>query len=80
MSSYSKIIGNHLKRHKNIISAGLESGRKKPNIVFILADDLGHNDVPWHNPGILAPHLNHLASTGVILESNYVQAGITRFS
>ena len=46
---------------------------KQPNIVFILADDLGFNDVPWHNPTIIAPHLSQLASTGVILEQNYVQ-------
>lgn len=47
--------------------------RGPPNIVFILADDLGYNDVPWHNPAIVAPHLQHLADQGVILEQNYVQ-------
>ena len=46
--------------------------RQQPNIVFILADDLGYNDVPWHNPRVLAPHLHHLARSGVILEQNYV--------
>ena len=46
---------------------------KQPNIVMILADDLGWNDVPWHNPSVLAPHLNHLATSGVILEQHYVQ-------
>ena len=40
---------------------------------MILADDLGWNDVPWHNPSVLAPHLNHLATSGVILEQHYVQ-------
>ena len=51
----------------------LKKGIKKPNIVLILADDLGFNDVPWHNPTIIAPHLNELARQGVILEQNYVQ-------
>ncbi len=31
--------------------------QQQPNILFILADDLGFNDVPWHNPEIIAPHL-----------------------
>ena len=40
---------------------------------MIVADDLGYNDVPWHNPTILSPHLHDLAKAGVILEQNYVQ-------
>ena len=46
---------------------------KPPHIILIVADDLGYNDVPWHNPSIIAPHLHHLADQGVILEQNYVQ-------
>ena len=52
------------------------SGKKaqsQPHILLILADDLGYNDVPWHNPTIIAPHLQELAKAGVILEQNYVQ-------
>ena len=45
----------------------------QPHIVLIVADDLGYNDVPWHNPTIIAPHLQDLAKAGVILEQNYVQ-------
>ena len=41
--------------------------------MFILADDLGYNDVPWHNPSVQAPHLQFLADNGVVLEQNYVQ-------
>ena len=45
----------------------------QPNILLILADDLGYNDVPWHNPTIIAPHLASLARAGTILTQNYVQ-------
>ena len=46
---------------------------KQPHIVLIVADDLGYNDVPWHNPTIISPHLQDLAKAGVILEQNYAQ-------
>ena len=52
----------------------LVSGKKRqPHILLIVADDLGYNDVPWHNPTIISPHLEYLARSGVILEQNYVQ-------
>ena len=34
---------------------------RQPDIILILADDIGWNDVPWHNPTLIAPHLHHLA-------------------
>ena len=46
---------------------------KPPNIVLIVADDLGYNDVSWHNKEMLTPNLEMLARTGVILEQSYVQ-------
>ena len=53
------------------VAVALAKGR--PNIMVVVADDLGYNDVPWHNPAIIAPHLHHLADQGVVLEQNYVQ-------
>lgn len=47
---------------------------RQPHVVIILADDLGYNDVPWHNPTVQAPNLASLAKQGVILEQNYVQS------
>ena len=44
----------------------------QPNIIFILADDLGYNDVSWHNPSIVSPNLERLAREGVIMEQSYV--------
>jgi len=44
---------------------------EKPNIVFILADDLGVNDVSWNNPSAPTPTLRSLAKDGVILDTAY---------
>ena len=50
---------------------------RQPNIVFILADDLGYNHVGYHNPKIISPNIDNLAKTGIILEQNYVQPQCT---
>ncbi len=42
-----------------------------PNIVFILADDLGYADVGFHGGEIRTPHLDRLANEGARLESFY---------
>ena len=45
----------------------------QPNIVIIMADDLGFNDVSWHNAVVKTPHLESLARNGVLLEQHYSQ-------
>ena len=37
------------------------SNGEPPNIVVIVADDLGYNDVSWHNPDIVSPNMERLA-------------------
>ena len=45
---------------------------QQPDIVFLLADDLGNADVGWHGSDIRTPNLDKLAASGAKLEDFYV--------
>ncbi|HQN97608.1 MAG TPA: arylsulfatase [Thermoanaerobaculales bacterium] len=45
----------------------------RPNIVYILADDLGWKDVGFHGSDIATPSLDTLANSGARLEQFYAQ-------
>jgi len=45
----------------------------QPNIVFIMADDMGFNDIGYNNPDMNSTRLDMLASQGVRLTQSYVQ-------
>ncbi len=52
---------------------GAESTSARPNIVVILADDLGYADVGFHGSDIKTPNIDRLAASGARLEQFYVQ-------
>ncbi|KAI8798545.1 arylsulfatase B [Biomphalaria glabrata] len=53
--------------------ATLAGAQRKPNIVFVVADDYGFHDIGYHGSEIFTPHLDKLAAQGVKLENYYVQ-------
>ena len=46
---------------------------ERPNIVFLLADDLGRADVGWEGGKLKTPNLDGLAASGARLSQFYVQ-------
>ena len=52
--------------------AAADDKRSTPNIVIIIADDLGWRDVGYHDSEIQTPHIDRLAKAGVRLERHYV--------
>lgn len=54
-----------------LIAGSAHAQAPKPNIIFILADDLGWKDVGFHGSDILTPNLDKLAAEGARLERHY---------
>ena len=53
--------------------AAAQLSAPRPNIIFILADDLGWKDVGFHGSDIKTPNIDQLAQTGARLEQFYAQ-------
>lgn len=55
-----------------------QNSKEKPNIVVIVADDLGNADVGYHKQGteIPTPNIDKLAAAGVSFSSGYVMAPV----
>eukprot|EP00485_Elphidium_margaritaceum_P024721 CAMPEP_0202712544 /NCGR_PEP_ID=MMETSP1385-20130828/42623_1 /ASSEMBLY_ACC=CAM_ASM_000861 /TAXON_ID=933848 /ORGANISM="Elphidium margaritaceum" /LENGTH=95 /DNA_ID=CAMNT_0049372615 /DNA_START=44 /DNA_END=328 /DNA_ORIENTATION=+ len=49
----------------------------KPNVIFVLADDLGWGNVGYHNhenPEVVTPNIDYLVKHGLELNRHYVDA------
>jgi arylsulfatase A-like enzyme len=46
---------------------------QRPNILFVVADDLGWSDVGWHGGFGKTPHMDQLVREGVEFDRHYVQ-------
>lgn len=53
--------------------SGIANAESPPNILLIVADDLGWSDVGWHSGFAKTPNLDRLVREGVELDRHYVQ-------
>ncbi len=56
---------------------GADADNRRPNILFILADDLGWADVGYQGSEITTPNIDRLAGEGVRFEQHYVMPTCT---
>lgn len=52
-------------------AAAAEAVAVKPHIVFFLADDLGYNNIGYHNHVTLSPHIDEFFGTGLQLNHSF---------
>ena len=53
---------------------------RKPNILFIMADDIGWSNIGAYHRGVMAsrtPHLDRLAAQGMLFTDYYAEASCT---
>lgn len=59
------------------VAAGVAAGANRPNIIFILADDLGWGDLGCYgNTFLPTPNLDRLAQTGTLFTHFYVNGSV----
>ncbi|MCA9249470.1 MAG: sulfatase-like hydrolase/transferase, partial [Planctomycetales bacterium] len=60
-----------------ILAASLESAEPKPNIILIMADDMGYSDIGCYGGDIQTPHLDRMAAEGLRFTHFYNNAKCT---
>lgn len=55
------------------VALGAEPSTQRPNILLIVADDLGWSDVGWHGGFGKTPYMDALVRGGIELDQHYVQ-------
>ena len=61
-----------------VYSLGVEAKEKQPNIVFIMADDLGWTDLSIMGSDYYeTPHIDRLASQGILFTNAYASAALS---
>jgi arylsulfatase A-like enzyme len=68
----------------NYLPSALAAGKQQPNIIFILADDMGHADLGvYGQTDYQTPHLDRLAAQGIRFNQAYANSAVcsaTRFA
>lgn len=60
-----------------ISASEFESGKKKPNIIFILADDLGYGDIGCFGQKLIkTPNLDNMADEGIRFTNHYAGSSV----
>jgi len=61
-----------LTSHHSLVATLSAADGKQPNIIFVMADDLGYGDVGFNGQEhIKTPHLDRLASEGIVFTDHY---------
>ncbi|XP_072023686.1 arylsulfatase B-like isoform X2 [Amphiura filiformis] len=71
-STFDNVEVDEQERTESFTDSASQGRETRPHVIFILADDLGYNDVGYHNSHIISPTIDKLATTGVRLENYYV--------
>lgn len=66
-----KIVANLLASFTALMCQTSQNDQNKPNIVILVADDLGWNDVGYHGSEIRTPNIDKLAKEGIELNRFY---------
>jgi hypothetical protein len=65
----------HLHWSSVAVDGQQHNGHHRPNVLFLLADDLGFADLDWHDPSLHTPNLRRLAFSAHSVRLSNVYVG-----